>query len=65
MSSFVRTLEKRILKAKGYLRQTRGFRISKITKEPEIFTYPKGGGPIQNSDGISTGRSTWPTPVSA
>lgn len=59
MSGFVRTLEKRILKRKGYVRQTSEIRKDEFDK-PYIHHFAKGEGPIINANGESTKSSRWP-----
>lgn len=57
MSSFVRRLEIKILKAKGYVRET--WRISPVTNEPERIS--KGRGRIVAPSGDSS-TPHWPRP---
>jgi len=59
MSSYTRTLEKRILRTLGLEREKKRFEINKITGHPEIRILKKGEGNIVGSDGTSYGRQ-WP-----
>lgn len=55
MSSFVRTLEKRTLKGRGFRRLLSEVRQS-VSGAPYIHVFPKGKGPIVNSDGKKVGQ---------
>lgn len=49
MSSFVRTFAKRIMKKRGYVRQTS--RVVVTARGPQVVPYKRGEGPILNNDG--------------
>jgi hypothetical protein len=61
MSSGLRTLQKRILRRKGYSRQTQVVQFNDITKQPEIIKLKPGQGHIIAPDGTDTKSSHWPT----
>lgn len=60
MSSFIRTLQKRILKRQGFTRQTRRVEVSKLTGLPTIISLKKGEGNIIGPDGQDTKRRHYP-----
>lgn len=62
MSSFVRTLQKRMLKRMGYHRQNRS--VEEVAGTVVARRLPRGTGPIVNGDGevVGTGKGNarWP-----
>lgn len=62
MSSFVRTLQKRMLKRMGYHRQNRV--VEEFAGSVVVRRLPRGSGPIVNGDGervgIGEGNTRWP-----
>lgn len=62
MSSFVRTLQKRMLKRMGYHRQNRV--IEEVAGMIVAKRLPRGAGPIVNGEGervgIGKGQRGWP-----
>jgi len=58
MSSFVRTLQKQMLKRMGYHRQK--VSVSEVAGVVMSRRLKKGEGPILKPDGESTGNTFWP-----